>query len=168
MTISQNKIKWALMIGVPLTILAGLGVAFLLPTSSKMCCSNQSQQLAAKQNIGAINRGQQAFYLENNKFANSIAELNLGIDPQIAVNEHYEYFQQVDRELAITYAQSKNPQFKSYLGAVFVESTAAIDREPSMKRILCELAQPQPLATIRLDRQHGTIFCPQESTELAN
>ncbi len=168
MNISRNKIKWALMIGVPLTILAGLGVAFLLPTSSKMCCSNQSQQLAAKQNVGAINRGQQAFYFENNQFANSIAELNLGLDPQMAVQENYEYFQQVDRELAITYAQSKNLQFKSYLGAVFVESATEIDREPSMQRILCELTQPQPLATIRLDRQHRNISCPQGSTNLAS
>ncbi|NJL88809.1 MAG: hypothetical protein HC916_02620 [Coleofasciculaceae cyanobacterium SM2_1_6] len=124
--------------------------------------------MAARQNIGVINRGQQAFYFENNQFANAIAELDLGIDPQIVGNPHYEYFQKVDRELAITYAHSKNSQFKSYLGTVFVESTAGSDREPSMQRILCELAQPQPLATIRIDRQHGTIFCPQESTDLAN
>ncbi len=155
---SKKKIiKLTLLIGLPISFIVGLGaILILLPTQSG--CGNKARQAEARNNIGIIGRGQQAYFLENNKFASSIPELGIGISPKA---DYYQYFVQTDNQLAVNYAQSTNRDFKSYLGVTFVGTVPNSDRAPTTQSIVCEVNQPQPLANIMPIYQNGTVSCPK-------
>ena len=81
---------------------------------------DKASQAEAKQNIKAINRAQQAFYLEKDAFAPTVAVLDLGIPSETA---SYDYISDVDRTKAISVAIAKVNGLKSYVGAVFAVKT---------------------------------------------
>lgn len=158
----KKSIKLALLIGLPISFVVGLGaILFLLPT--KLGCGNKAMQAEGRNNIGAMNRGQQAYFLENNKFASSIPELAIGINTQTV---NYQYFVQADRQFSVSYAQSKKQNFKSYLGVAFVGIVPNSDRTLTTQSIICEVNQPQPLANIMPIYQNGTVSCPQGTKQL--
>ena len=45
-------------------------------------CGNKARQVEARQNVGVMNRAQQAYYLENKFFANNLQQLETGIKPE--------------------------------------------------------------------------------------
>jgi type IV pilus assembly protein PilA len=61
-------------------IIIGILAAIALP--SLLSQVNKGKQAEAKQYIGAINRGQQAYFLENDTFGSDISLLGLGIKTQ--------------------------------------------------------------------------------------
>jgi type II secretory pathway pseudopilin PulG len=65
----------------------GIGGGLIFLTSS-VSCGNKGKQAEAKQNIGAMNRAQQAYFLDNNTFANSVVDTGVGIKTQ-TVNYNY-------------------------------------------------------------------------------
>ncbi|MEB3182157.1 MAG: type IV pilin-like G/H family protein [Nostocaceae cyanobacterium] len=71
-----------------------------------------------KTNMGAITRAQQAYFLENNKFATTMEELAVGIKPDTD-NYTYKIMAQGTERSMIT-AQAKRPGLRSYTGAVYV------------------------------------------------
>ena len=67
-----------------------------------------------------MNRAQQAFYLENEKFGTTIEELGIGIEPEDE-NYRYQVVPQGDQAQSVMMtAQAKRPELRSYTGAVFV------------------------------------------------
>jgi hypothetical protein len=67
-----------------------------------------------------MNRAQQAYYLENDKFATNIEDLGIGIKPE---TENYRYQDCASRQSTqsvMMTAQAKRPELRSYTGAVFV------------------------------------------------
>jgi hypothetical protein len=73
-----------------------------------------------KSNIGAMNRAQQAYFLEKNQFASQIAELGIGIKPDTE-NFLYKIVPQGNQKQSVMItAQAKRPGLRSYTGAVFV------------------------------------------------
>ncbi len=104
-----------------------IGIAALVFVASRSSInpSPQSQaakasQAEAKQNIKAINRAQQAFYLEKDAFAPTVAVLDIGISSETA---SYDYISNVDQTKAISVAIAKVNGLKSYVGAVFAVKT---------------------------------------------
>ena len=82
---------------------------------------DKTSQAEAKQNIKAINRAQQAFYLEKDAFAPAVAVLGIGIPSETA---SYDYkVSDVDQTKAISIAIAKVDGLKSYTGAVFAVRT---------------------------------------------
>jgi len=67
-------------------IIIGILAAIALP--SLLAQVNKGKQAEAKQNIGAINRAQQAYYLEQTVFASDIKSVGIGISSQ-TVNYYY-------------------------------------------------------------------------------
>jgi type IV pilus assembly protein PilA len=67
-------------------IIIGILAAIALP--SLLSQVNKGKQAEARQNIGAANRAQQAYYLEGNAFASNLTQLGLGIKSQ-TVNYKY-------------------------------------------------------------------------------
>jgi len=67
-------------------IIIGILAAIALP--SLLSQVNKGKQAEARQNIGAANRAQQAYYLEGNSFATDLVQLGLGIKSQ-TVNYKY-------------------------------------------------------------------------------
>jgi type IV pilus assembly protein PilA len=84
-------------------IIIGILAAIALP--SLIAQVNKGKQAEAKQNVGALNRAQQAFYLENSAFSSDIVQVGIGITTQ-TVNYFY----------TITTDDPTNPQTVANLG----------------------------------------------------
>jgi type IV pilus assembly protein PilA len=67
-------------------IIIGILAAIALP--SLLSQVNKGKQAEAKQNIGAVNRAQQAYFLENDSFASDVVSVGIGIKTQ-TVNYNY-------------------------------------------------------------------------------
>jgi type IV pilus assembly protein PilA len=67
-------------------IIIGILAAIALP--SLLSQVNKGKQAEAKQNIGSINRAQQAYFLENDSFASDVVSVGIGIKTQ-SVNYNY-------------------------------------------------------------------------------
>ena len=67
-------------------IIIGILAAIALP--SLLSQVNKGKQAEGKQNIGSLNRAQQAYFLENDSFATTIPEVGIGIKTQ-SVNYNY-------------------------------------------------------------------------------
>lgn len=67
-------------------IIIGILAAIALP--SLLSQVNKGKQAEAKQNVGSLNRAQQAYFLEAGQFSTSVADLGVGIKSQ-TVNYFY-------------------------------------------------------------------------------
>jgi len=67
-------------------IIIGILAAIALP--SLLAQVNKGKQAEGKQNVGTLNRTQQAYFLENDSFASEVTLLGVGIKPQ-TVNYNY-------------------------------------------------------------------------------
>jgi hypothetical protein len=86
----------------------------------------------AKTYMGTLNRGQQAFFLENEEFASSIDDLGIGISEE---TERYIYSVSSEENRAIATAVAKKRGLKSYIGAVYVYDNGDYETTQS---IVCE------------------------------
>ncbi|MTJ08966.1 MULTISPECIES: type IV pilin-like G/H family protein [unclassified Anabaena] len=71
--------------------------------------------------IKSMNRAQQAYFIELNKFANTIQELKIGIESE---TENYRYRiipQGKNNQRVVQTATAKKPDLKSYTGIVFIK-----------------------------------------------
>lgn len=81
----------------------------------------QATQALPKNDIGAINRAQQLFFLENNALASTIDELGLNLKLE---SENYAYSLTNDQSKSLVTATAKTDELKSYTGAVFLVQEA--------------------------------------------
>jgi type II secretory pathway pseudopilin PulG len=127
---------------------------------------NRAQQSEGKQYVGSMNRVQQAYYLENQKFANEINELGIGIKPE---TENYRYRivpQGNSTQSVMMTAQAKRPELRSYTGAVFVVKD---NNENLTIAAICETDQPSstpPAMPIAPSNIKTPIQCPSGSHRL--
>jgi outer membrane receptor protein involved in Fe transport len=119
-------------------------------------------QNEAKQVVGSMNRAQQAYYLENERFAAQLTELGLGIRSD---TEHYKYriFNYPDRKRAVMLAGvPRRGGFKTYLGFVNIAKLPD-SNELSTFAILCESVEAKPLLP-KLPTSlpaNGSMTCPE-------
>ncbi|MCF2145647.1 type IV pilin-like G/H family protein [Desmonostoc muscorum LEGE 12446] len=116
-------------------------------------------ELEAKVAIGSINRAQQAYYLENKKFA-TIDQLGIGVKPE---TDNYRY--QIvtpgkQTQTLISTAAAKKPELKSYTGVVFLRK---VKGEMLIIPGICETDKPstKPPGLPRFSNQKSQpIQCP--------
>ncbi|MBD2384961.1 type IV pilin-like G/H family protein [Cylindrospermum sp. FACHB-282] len=130
-----------------------------------------------KQYIGAMNRSQQANFLEYRNFASSIKDLRLGIKTQ---TPNYNYSTRVTDKAAYNYAIARRKYVsgelferrtvKTYVGAVFVVPTPKNSQnsqdEPSTIAIICQansLTTSRPADPIY---QNGVMSCGDGTSSL--
>jgi Type IV pilin-like G and H, putative len=87
----------------------------------------------------SILRCQQARFEERERFAESLDELGLGLNPENTNGYDYSIETQTDRTIVRVLTQ--NPEFRSYIGAAFVIPNAKPD-EAATEKILCEAKRP--------------------------
>jgi type IV pilus assembly protein PilA len=132
-------------------IIIGVLAAIALP--SLLSQVSKARQSEGKQNIGAINRAQQAYFLENaNKFTSSMADLAIGIKSQ---TENYAYsIRGVEADLddyAINQAASRAAKIKSYAGIAYsVNQTVNGVTEGLTQAVLCEAKDPNPDSAVQV------------------
>lgn len=127
---------------------------------------SRAQQSEGKQNTGAMNRAQQAYYLEKDKFAQEISELSIGIKPETE-NYRYQIIAQKDsnRSVMMT-ATAKRPELKSYTGAVFVVKD---NKEILTIAGICETDKPSttpPAMPSVSDNAQAKLECPAGSSQV--
>ncbi|WP_228055513.1 type IV pilin-like G/H family protein [Lusitaniella coriacea] len=121
-----------------------------------------AKQSEGKTNVGAMNRAQQAFFLEESQFTDALDELGIGIAPE---TETYKYNLVVIEEgkLVQTLATSKKEGLKSYTGIVF----ATDESQGKMSQtLLCESDEPTQATPPQPNTEEGAIACPSGYTSL--
>jgi hypothetical protein len=124
--------------------------------------ANKARQAEARNNVGAMYRAQQAHYIEYDKFATNIQELNIGIQPE---TDYYRYRITTGdaRVLAIITAQAKRSGLKSYTGAVFA---IQVNGETRTIAGICETNEPSMSPPGMTTFSRGEIQCPAGSRRL--
>ncbi|MUG97013.1 prepilin-type N-terminal cleavage/methylation domain-containing protein [Scytonema sp. UIC 10036] len=121
-------------------IIIGVLAAIALPSLLNQV--SKARQSEAKQNIGAINRAQQAYYLENaNRFGSSIVDLAIGLK---TASDNFSYL--IDdgstdnyAKAAVNIAAARAAKLKSYAGIVYtVDQTVGNITESLTQASLCE------------------------------
>ncbi|NJK99813.1 MAG: prepilin-type N-terminal cleavage/methylation domain-containing protein [Spirulinaceae cyanobacterium SM2_1_0] len=131
-------------------IIIGILAAIALP--SLLGQANKAKQSEARNNVGAINRAQQAFYLERQSFGTQLVQLGLGIKEQ---STNYLYTLKGFTAtiapstvpvvpIVYTWAQTLKPALKAYVGiaATNFSSTVIGDREATTVATVCESQNP--------------------------
>lgn len=117
-------------------------------------------EVEGKQIIGTINRGQQAYYLEYQKFSTTIEQLGLDIKPE---TENYRYrivSQDKQTQSVISTAVAKKPELRSYTGITFVRK---IKGEILTSTAICETDKPStkpPLPPRLPSNNFQQVKCP--------
>ena len=88
-----------------------------------------------KSGIGLINRAQQSYFLQHQKFADSVQALAIGMKNP---TENYEYSTRVTPLAVFNYATSRNKEVTSYVGGVFLEPANKGTDELVTIAIACE------------------------------
>ncbi|UKO98167.1 type IV pilin-like G/H family protein [Nostoc sp. UHCC 0870] len=141
-------------------IIIGVLAAIALP--SLLGQVNKAKQSEARNYVGTVNRSQQAYYLEYQKFATGLSELQVGIKTQ---SENYDY--------SITGDGSGNAQFKgiankaalkSYYGLVGTTVGESATSEALTLAIACE--SPGPSQEVS-DVNTFTTTCENDFVSLA-
>jgi type IV pilus assembly protein PilA len=123
----MTTLEWAIFL-----VISGILAAMALP--SFIAASSKPDPLSeAKTYIGAIGRGQQAYFFENNKFTDSLDKLQIGIHSQTT---NYNYSLKATKSAAYSYGIARNQDFTSAVGGVFTITTKE-NPEMTTITILC-------------------------------
>ncbi len=167
----KNKSKFGCLAGLTIFLLLGFGTV-LLSLPSLVSCGSKVKQIEAKQNVGAMNRAQQAYYLEKKAFSNSFESLGLGLRTQTT---NYVYSTRATKMAAFSYGISKKgtKDTKSYVGAVFVVPATNLDRKVDKKQmttvdILCEAISPGNTRPTAPTLQKGVATCGSDTKDLTS
>lgn len=145
------------LIGFFLAIIAAIALPSFLTQATK------ARQAEAESSLGAIIRGEQAHFLEHNRFAPSVSALNLSLPASTS----YQYALQPQGKTAIRItATPLKAGLKSYTGAVFA---IAQGNEALMTTQICESVEPSQVAPAMPTAPRtleAAIACPPGSQPL--
>lgn len=172
--------------GVGYLLLLGVIGVFIIPLLfSNSASVNLAKFSESRNTVGAMNRGQQAYWLEHNTLAQSVEALQIGIRPE---TPNYRYSTQSLDSAAFQYGISLHPEvFKrkpgkilgifprrgkeyvlpSYLGIVWVKpnpnaDSDGIQNDIQLFSILCESTYPYLLEeSFQPSSHNGDFYCPE-------
>jgi type IV pilus assembly protein PilA len=124
-------------------IIIGILAAIALP--SLLSQVNKGKQAEAKQNVGSLNRAQQAYFLEYDSFGSTVTEVGIGIKTQ-TVNYQYKIKTKdgtnpAGEKIAIAannQAFALGSTLKSYVGLNFTSTGDAVSKEVLTLGFVCE------------------------------
>ena len=122
-------------------IIIGILAAIALP--SLLGQVSKAKQAEAKNNIGAINRAQQAYFLEWQEFTSGLTDLGVGIK---TLSENYEYTlvpaADAGASVITNKARARKVALRSYAGIVGTDIGNTETSEPLTIAYACESATP--------------------------
>jgi serine/threonine protein kinase len=136
--------------------------ATVLPAMFSMV--HKGKQAEGKQNVGSMNRAQQAYFLENDEFAASIQELGIGIRTQ---TQNYQYSIRATPLAVFNYATPREKKIKGYVGAVFLTSDVESKGEIVTVELLCETNSPSRKRPAEPIVQGNFVECPPNTKSLS-
>jgi prepilin-type N-terminal cleavage/methylation domain-containing protein len=124
-----------------LVVIIIIGILSAIALPSFLNQAKKARQSEAKTYVGSMNRGQQAFYTENDAFTSSVDAMGVGIGTQTA---NYVYLAVAGAGIgtnlfAANYSSSVNPTsgLKNYGGVVSLR-TAGVNSEVTSLAFMCE------------------------------
>ncbi len=124
-------------------IIIGILAAIALPSFLNQ--ANRARQSEATTYVGSMNRGQQAYYLQNNQFAEALTSLELGIPESTG---YYNYTTAIAGGVAssteadaISKATKTKGSVKEYSGIVYLENVSG-EGVTSKARVCKEILTP--------------------------
>jgi len=138
-------------------IIIGILAAIALPSLLGQVA--KAKQAEAKNNIGAINRAQQAYFLEWQQFTTGLSDLGVGIK---TLSENYEYsIKNTANGTTITsVARARKVALRSYAGIVGTTIGNSETSEPLTIAFACESFKP---TTQGLDAVADTVTSCQQA-----
>lgn len=149
------------------TIFTKVSDSTALPEGTELISDNGSttrEAPTAQTYVAAINRAQQAYFLEKSKFSTNLKDLELGVP-----SEDAEYRYQIQqptgsRVRVFVTATPKKSDSPSYVGAVFVTKS---NGEAITIAGICQTTKPTKQAAMPiLSPNTNTITCPADSTSI--
>ncbi|MTJ11182.1 hypothetical protein FJR11_00925 [Anabaena sp. UHCC 0187] len=125
--------------------------------------SANNPQAEAETIVKSMNRSQQAYFVEQNKFAKTIQDLQMGIESE---TENYRYqiiSQGKNNQNVVNTATAKKPELKSYTGIVFITK---VKGETLTNTAICETVKPAtkaPAIPKIPTKASGQVQCPTGS-----
>jgi serine/threonine protein kinase len=134
-TLPKNFSNPGWVVPVVMGMIGILGSTAFLFLGNPFSSANKAKQAEARTYVASMNRAQQAYHLEHDKFTTSIDSLGLGISNQ---TEDYNYWVQVTPKAVYNYGISHENKLKSYVGVVILKPDAKVKDELSTLAIVCE------------------------------
>ena len=125
-----------------LVVIIIIGILSAIALPSFLNQANKAKQSEAKTYVGTLNRTQQAYFLENNKFAAKLEDMAEPI-PKQTVN--YDYASGISGAVALSTGTARVEALRSYGGTVFL-ATNATTKETSTLAIAYESEEPSKTA----------------------
>ncbi len=126
---------------------------------NKVC---KAKQWEGKAYAGAINRAQQSYYLDHQKFTSGTENLGLGIQSK---TNSYEYSIHITSESALVYAVPIGELTKvGYVGGVFLGKTE--QGKSTTLAILCEAKGQGATLKVKPLLKNGSPACPRASSQV--
>jgi type IV pilus assembly protein PilA len=150
-----------------LLLLMGIIVIGAIALPSFLYQAGKAKQSENKQYVSAINKAQQAVFIETSAFATSVDALGLGIKTETT---NFKYSIRATKKAAFNYAIAKKKELKSYVGGVFLvpsknfEQNAAKE-ERTTTSILCEADSPGTIKPAEPTYENGKIACGKGTTQ---
>ena len=126
-------------------------------------------QSEAKNNIGALNRAQQAYYLEYQEFTTDLAQLGVGLKTETV---NYRYSIGGTKQAVFNYGVSRKKTLKSYVGGVFVVPATTLNPNADHKEmltvaIICEALHPGTTQPAAPTLEKGKVTCGEGTRDLS-
>ena len=137
-------------------IIIGILSAIALPSFLNQAAKARASE--ARTNIGALNRSQQAFYLENQGFTTSITAMGIGIKD--SDNYTYSVNSSDVTNGASNLASARKPDLKAYTGGVF-----RADAQNTLS-VLCEANNAASGTAGVATYANNAASCPTNSTQM--
>lgn len=117
-------------------ILVIISILSAIALPSFISQANKAREAEAKQYLGAISRGMQAFFQERQRFTDTVDVAAPGIPP---LTKNYSYSIQLGADIATINAEPQVEGIDPYLAAVAV---VIKDGTPHLGSVMCEGASP--------------------------
>lgn len=125
-------------------IIIGILAAIALP--SFLSQANKAKQSEGKQYISSINKGQQAYFVENNGFGSDVTQLGIGLKTQTS-NYVYAISATTTSNVGSLASPLNTSALKGYAGGVGLVLVPGSDAKTAQS-VLCETTAPgTPVAT---------------------
>ena len=119
-------------------IIIGILAAIALP--SFLSQANKAKQSEGKQYISSINKGQQAFFVENNGFGSDVSQLGIGLKTQTS-NYLYTISATATSNVGSLATPINTVALKGYAGGVGLVTVAGSEAKTAQS-VLCETTVP--------------------------
>ena len=145
-----------------LVVIIIIGILSAIALPSFLNQAKKARQSEAKTYVGSLNRGQQAFYTENDAFTTSVDAMGVGVATQTA---NYLYTAATGGTTGVTlfaanYSSSANggSGLKNYGGVVSLK-TAGANSEVTSQSFMCETANVDSPGSVAVSTSASSTVC---------